>query len=290
MQKQIGKYICKICGKEEKYILRHLKNHHKEYNTKTLKEYYDLYYKQKEEGICKSCKHPTRFTGQIKTGYAQFCTKKCCALINSKRRIGVPLSDESKKKIKIARIKYFKTKKGKRFRKKLSLSRKGSKNPIHRRDLEKWKRACIEKSKLLKERIKNGTFTPPITNTWANSKTKLYLTKDRWFRSTWEAAFFILNSKLEYEKIRIQYVSENNINKNYIVDFVDVEGKILYEVKPDCYKDSINFKLKQAAANKWCIENGYTYVVINNDYFKANAKRINYKKFPQILKGMKQFL
>ena len=51
--------------------------------------------------------------------------------------------------------------------------------------------SCKDKiSNALKEKIKNGNFTPCITNSWSNSKC---LYKDKKFRSTWELMFYFYN-------------------------------------------------------------------------------------------------
>ena len=43
--------------------------------------------------------------------------------------------------------------------------------------------------------------------------------------------------------------------------------------------------------DEWCNDNGYTYKIISDSYFKENAKKIDYDKYePKIKKGMKQFL
>lgn len=65
---------CKICNKEfdtPKQLSWHVKHHNL-----TNKEYYDLYLKQENEGICLTCGKPTEFISMNK-GYRQHCCKKC---------------------------------------------------------------------------------------------------------------------------------------------------------------------------------------------------------------------
>jgi len=84
----------------------------------------------------------------------------------------------------------------------------------------------------LKRLIKEGKFTPCITNSWTNWKSYIKIKDDiKKFRSNWEAVFFLLNQHLDYEKVRIQYEYQNKVS-SYIVDFVDFDKKILYEIKP----------------------------------------------------------
>lgn len=92
-----------------------------------------------------------------------------------------------------------------------------------------------EHSKKIKELIASGKFTPCITNSWANSKCKLLHVNnyEKFYRSSWDAAFQILNPDFEYEKLRIKYIGEDNKEHNYIVDFINDDKKILVEIKPD---------------------------------------------------------
>lgn len=64
---------CLICGKEctKLGISRHVTSH----NIST-KEYYDLYLKKPNEGICPICKKETNFLG-ISYGYRQHCSVSC---------------------------------------------------------------------------------------------------------------------------------------------------------------------------------------------------------------------
>ena len=64
------KCICKICGKEED-LRTHLKIH-----KISSKDYYDLYLKKVEEGICPICGKETKFLG-ISQGYRFYCSNKC---------------------------------------------------------------------------------------------------------------------------------------------------------------------------------------------------------------------
>lgn len=147
-------------------------------------------------------------------------------------------------------------------------------------------------SQTMKKLIKSGKFTPNITNSWANSRCKLTLnTYEKFYRSSWDAAFQILNPTCKYEELRIPYIDTNGKQRIYITDFIDEDLRILYEIKPlACIENKIN-KLKENAAKDWCIKNDYIYQLITDEYFKKYAKLINFKKYDQkIFKGMKQFL
>lgn len=66
--------ICKICGREFKIrgLFCHISTIHKDI---ILKEYYDLYYKKENEGLCLYCKQPTILKNYTK-GYSEYC-KDC---------------------------------------------------------------------------------------------------------------------------------------------------------------------------------------------------------------------
>ncbi len=154
----------------------------------------------------------------------------------------------------------------------LSVSRIGSGNPIHNISNEnriKWKNTL---SRQVKERIKNGMWTPNCTNSWCYSRYHLTFLRNKKIikqavRSSWEAFFQILNPDIEYEKLRVPYFY-NNTWHSYIVDFIDIQNKIVYELKPEILtKNAINI-VKQNALKKWCINNNYTYILITENYFK----------------------
>ncbi len=66
---------CEICGREFK---RHcdLSLHLSHTHNLTAKEYYNRYFKQKDEGICCVCGKPTRFLN-VTEGYRKTCSRKC---------------------------------------------------------------------------------------------------------------------------------------------------------------------------------------------------------------------
>ena len=102
--------ICEICGnkfKSQLAISCHIANkHHVD-----LKDYYDKYIKQDDEGICKTCGKPTKFDKMSK-GYRRFCCYSCATKNNETQekmkatniqKYGVPnafMADEVKEKMK----------------------------------------------------------------------------------------------------------------------------------------------------------------------------------------------
>ncbi len=127
-------------------------------------------------------------------------------------------------------------------------------------------------SECVKNKIKNGTFNPAVTNSWCHSKINL-LIKGKMIkvRSSWEAIFYLSNQNLSYEVIRIPYYdTEKEKERIYIVDFCDFENKILYEIKPS--KQKINCENKESYALDWCKENKYKFVYIDEVWIFENYK------------------
>jgi hypothetical protein len=83
------------------------------------------------------------------------------------------------------------------------------------------------------------------------------------------------------------------VEKNYVVDFVDIDNKVLYEIKPESTSNSDINKTKYRYAKSWCKKNGYKYIVIKDSWFKKNYKEDLVYGQPseeKILKNLKQFL
>lgn len=146
------------------------------------------------------------------------------------------------------------------------------------RDIQMGKKLCV----IMKEKIATGKFTPCITNSWTRKNIELDIdgikTK---YRSSWEAAFAILNPTYQYEKIRIPYVIDGKF-RTYIVDFADFENKVLYEVKPSTMTSSVVCKQKAAAAIKWSSDNGWSYKFVSDDWFIMNLHQLQQLKFPYL--------
>jgi hypothetical protein len=150
----------------------------------------------------------------------------------------------------------------------------------------------IKQSNTLKRKIASGEFTPCVTNSWAKSRCEVIIdNKTITCRSSWDAYFQIHNPTLKYEFIRIPYIS-NNKKHSYIVDFVDLDKKIIYEIKPSIYlNDNLN-KIKIESANKWAINNNYAFNIIDDNWFIKNYDETLLKDQPneiKIKRLLKQF-
>lgn len=129
-------------------------------------------------------------------------------------------------------------------------------------------------SEKMKRKIESGEFTPQITNSWFNIKNCIEINGNT-YRSSWDAIYHLLNPHMEYEKIRIRYVSPiDNKYHIYIVDFLDQDNREIIEVKPLSKINDKLVKTKEKYAKDWCYKNEYTFKYINEDYFYTNLYRI----------------
>lgn len=146
----------------------------------------------------------------------------------------------------------------------------------------------------IKNMIKEGKFLPNITNSWARSKCEIYINnKIVKTRSSWEAFYYLVNPTLEYEKLIVQY-KVDNVEYNYIVDFVDHIHKQVFEIKPEKYVNKKIIDLKLKSLKKWCKNNNYQYNLINNKWFVENYNKhkhliIGQPSQEKMLRNLKQF-
>lgn len=185
---------------------------------------------------CECCGDENKFK-TFSSGYHRFCSKKCLYSWRSDNMMG-------------------------------------EKNNIHKASPETLKEMGRKNSIRMKESISNGTFSPNATNSWARSRCIVNIKRNNELinikcRSSWDAFFQLKNQNLYYEKIRIPYFL-NGIFHNYIVDFVDIENKIIYEIKPEGLTDNEINQIKFKSAYDWCSTNGYTFKIISNDWFIDN--------------------
>lgn len=78
-----------------------------------------------------------------------------------------------------------------------------------------------------------------------------------------ESEGLVLGVDMIYEGIKIPY-GKTKI-RNYIVDLMIPTQKLLIEVKPASRAENRNNTAKRVGAEKWCTENGWTYVIITEE-------------------------
>lgn len=172
----------------------------------------------------------------------------------------------------------------------------GDNNTCHRMTEESFKSMCTKNSLKMKQHIKEGRFIPNITNSWPKSRCCIEFIRNNELikmktRSTWDAYFQLFNPNILYEKLIIPYKLKR-IEYNYIVDFIDLENKIIYEIKPISNINSLKNKAKIRYARKWAKNNNYKFVIIKDSWFKKNynEKLINGQPSEEKIKrNLKQF-
>ena len=135
----------------------------------------------------------------------------------------------------------------------------------------RMKLGCDDKiSHTMKRKILNGEFTPKSENRKRSKRIKSIATGIN-YRSNWELIFHEAHPNLEYESIRMRYI-ENDIERIYITDFVDHKNRIVYEIKPTSQLSDSNFIIKKKFAEKWCVDNDYTYKIITEKDYNFYAR------------------
>lgn len=230
-------------------VINNLKEFGKFEIPENIKTIYDLLiYCDEKNGVCDfhGCNNKKKLRCGRKWVLNQFCSRKCSSLwFSEKQKL-----DNTCKKMTSDSMKSM--------REKLSI--------------------------IVSEKIKSGTFTPGVTNSWCYSKIEVLINdKIVKVRSSWEALFYIVNPNLLYEKIRIEYFdSVKNKKRIYLVDFCDPIEKILYEIKPT--KGEKLFENKKQKAEEWCLNNGYSFVCISEEWVIQNYKKNLLQGQPQIEK------
>lgn len=138
---------------------------------------------------------------------------------------------------------------------------RGEKNGMFGKKLSEEEKQ--HRSKLMKEKILSGEFTPNSNN--RNTHWDSFY-RNKKYRSSWEALYHYFDNDAEYETLRIPYQFDNK-DYIYIIDFVNHKTKTLVEIKP---KELLNDKKTQAkilAAKEWCNNNGYSFVMADKAYF-----------------------
>ncbi len=273
-------FICEKCGflcKSKKGLSIHIRHKH----NSGYKEYYDKWLKDLDEGICKICGSPTKFTG-FKFYYDNGCCKKCKDIYRGRRIEEVNLKnhgfknsyqrEDVKKKIRQTCLKnhgvecYLQTSHIKKMeidknhdkQKKTKLERYGDENF---NNTKKYKQTCLAKygveSPIQNIRIfekvqKNGLHSHKYKNTNIN------------YRGSFELDFL----EKYYDKFpdlkngpTIKYIFQNK-NKVYFPDFFMPSLNLIVEIK-----NSYLFKRDKAIIDekkKATISSGFNYIIIIN--------------------------
>lgn len=78
-----------------------------------------------------------------------------------------------------------------------------------------------------------------------------------------EGEGLVLGTTMLYEATRIPYGREGR--RTYVVDLTLPQTRTLVEVKPSSRVDNRNNHAKRLAAERWCSENGWTYLIVTEE-------------------------
>ena len=131
------------------------------------------------------------------------------------------------------------------------------------------------RSKLMKQKILSGEFTPNSNN--RNTHWDAFFNGKK-YRSSWEALYQYFDPTAEYETLRIPY-QFNNKDLVYIIDFVNHSRKTLIEVKPKELTKDKKTQAKINAAKNWCRDTGYTFILADRNYLLSFCEPNNFEKF-----------
>lgn len=217
--------ICKVCGKRTK-ALSALSKHITHVHNLTQQEYYDLYYKEYNEGICPCCGSETEFN---RFSYRRFCSIRCNGLFTLQQT-----QDNIDARIKgISTSKKFKrVHSSKKFKKKLSKALTNYYKKQENRD--KLSKACVGSRVWTKEQKEAKSIQmAEIVSSFKNMT--LYCYEEQLFHSSWELAYYIYckdhNINISRKTLNLPYYF-NGIKYTYIPDFI-VENDIV-EIKNPC--------------------------------------------------------
>lgn len=270
----------KFFDKDENYI-NHVKKHIPPKSSKKIIEKIYIIYHNIDIPICPICCMNNCIFISWKEGFYIICKKcsndNCLRLYENKRKVYgddymKKLLDKKSKSSSKSLKNFAMTERGKLFYK--NLGKHNSKKMIvfnqTPQGKENIRKKAINQSCIMREKIKNGEFTPCITNSWTHRSAIININETIYkFRSTWEAVVyvyyrFIIISIIEYEKIRIQYIDKANKLRNYIVDFIIDDNKLL-EVKPIERISDPNEILKIQAGFDYANKNNMSYILCTND-------------------------
>lgn len=127
-----------------------------------------------------------------------------------------------------------------------------------------------DKSVVMQKKILDGTFTPNSNNKNTHWESSF---NGRKYRSSWEALYQSFNSNAEYEKLRITY-KINDVDKIYIVDFIDYTTNLVIEVKPSSFCSKPENLAKFKALEEWAKINGFNFLLITEKWFLSKDKNL----------------
>lgn len=234
--------------------------------------------------ICNDCK---------KNGYIEICSHcgvtftiqnnkqtKCCGECKkSKPWLRGKRPKSFGENISKSKKKWYKTKEGVEFKKRIGKINSEKMKAYHKTDKGIKQKESNAKllSMIMKEKISNGEFTPPIVNSFTHWDAVI---GNRKFRSSWEACFWYSNQHLLYESVECRTDKQKN-GRVYVGDFFDKELNILYEIKPKSFYLKQSYKIDSLIRH--CNMNNYKFIWINEHNILNYINTSDFKTEEEIL-------
>lgn len=225
-----------------------------------------FYFILEDTHYCEHCGIELNIDSYVYTGYARGFSKYCpeCTEVGVwRKRLSADALKSRGNSISAAKRQFYSTQYGKEVAKKNGRKISISLKKFHRtEDGAKSREKCSKlNSKIMKEKIMNGSFTPNSNNSNTHWDSEYNGKK---YRSSWGALYHCLYPTAIYEDLRLKYTYENK-EYIYIVDFIDHERKVACEVKPKEHLLDSKTKCKIVALEKWASKNGYNVELFTQD-------------------------
>ncbi|NMC57929.1 MAG: hypothetical protein GYA51_00830 [Candidatus Methanofastidiosa archaeon] len=237
------KIICQICNREFSR-LSDLSKHVGVFHN-SQKDYYDLYLKSPDEGICAECGNPTKYSNKWQRGYLKYCSQEC------------ENKGSFKEFEKTNLIKY-----GVNNPNKI----KSVRNKIKQTNIKKYGNSCPMQNDKIQNEIRNNNLKNlgvelPFQSKEIQEKSSL-------IREQKYGAKYTLQNRELYNKVK------SSINKKYGCDYL-MQNTVLFE---KAFKTRI--KLKSYKNTELLYQGSYELDFLEKYYDKFNIQRgpsIKYK-------------
>jgi hypothetical protein len=283
--KELHKLIEKISGWQSPFVEGKMFETEKQWRAH-ISRYLDkdscqrFYYMLEDKHYCHYCKTELGIESYSYSGWNRGFSKYCPACTTN----GVWRKNQSYEKllkrgkhISESKRKFYSTEHGQKTAKENGQKISKSLKTFHNTSAggKARKRSAIINSKLMRNRILNGEFTPNSNNRNTHWDSQY---KDKKYRSSWEALYQYLDPDAKYETLRIPYIFENK-ECIYIVDFVNHNTKTAIEVKPRELTKDKKTQFKILALKEWCKNNNYTFVLADEEFLLSHTSHIDYALF-----------
>lgn len=285
--KDLHKLIEKISGWQSPFIEGKIFENEKQWRAH-ISRYLDkdscqrFYYMLEDKHYCHHCKTELGIESYSYSGWNRGFSKYCPSCTTD----GVWRKNQSSENllkrggnISEAKLNFYSTERGQKTAKANGNKISKSLKAFHKTEAggRARQRSAVVNSKIMRNRILNGEFTPNSNNTNTHWDASYNGSK---YRSSWEALYHYNDPFADYETLRIPYTFENK-EYIYIVDFVNHRTKQAIEVKPKELTKDGKTQSKILALKQWCSDAGYVFVLADQEFLLSLPEPSNYTLFDE---------